>query len=85
MSHRRADVWLPAGEARCVPSRPCTRLWNCARYLAPIPPQGARVADFSIQSLPPLVPVPCVHWCAVQRPPASPPPPRRVHPPLAMP
>ncbi len=77
MSHRRADVWLPAEEARCVPSRRCDRVWTCGRYLAAIPAHGGVIADFA------LLPVPCPHWRAVERPPASAPAARRVHPPIS--
>lgn len=68
---RRADVWLPPEEPRCAPSRRCDRATTCARYLAELPRHGARVGDFSIQIMPTLIPLPCVQWRAVERPPAS--------------
>lgn len=82
--HRRADVWLPAAEPRCVPSQTCDRVWSCARFLAQIPAHGGAVADYSIQSMPVLVPTPCAQWRAVERQPASAAP-RRVHPPMGAP
>jgi len=82
MTHRDPHVFLPADVSRCRPSHECTRKSTCARYLATIPPQGASMADFSLNVNPFNS---CTMWisAATSRLGPSPGPGRRrVHPPL---
>jgi hypothetical protein len=79
---RDPRVWLAADVARCEPSaQPQCQRSCCARYLAPLPPQGASLADFNIDRS--FYSLPCGHWLsAEQARPVAVAPPRPVHPPL---
>lgn len=79
---RDPSVWLAADVARCEPSAmPTCGRGNCARYLAPLPAQGASLADFNIDRA--FYSLACAYWLsAAQARPVPAVPVRRVHPPL---
>lgn len=72
---------LPADIARCRPGGVCKSQDRCARFLAPLPAQGATVQDFLTAG-----PVYGHLWgdCQMRIPPGDyrPKPERRVHPPF---
>lgn len=81
---RDPRVWLAADVTRCEPSPlPICPRDTCARYLAPLPPQGGSVADFNLPAATLPMVLGCGKWLSAQdaRMPA-PAPQRRVHPPL---
>jgi hypothetical protein len=79
---RDPRVWLAADVARCEPrALPACRRDTCARYLAPLPAQGASLADFNLERS--AYSLPCGYWIsAASAHPVPVAPPRRVHPPL---
>lgn len=82
MTHRRSNVYLSHAEPRCEPSQ-CDRKDTCARYLAPLPPSNATIADFSINILGvPLRNMPCDKWVSSENKPLQPPPVIRRHTPI---
>ena len=46
-TQRTESVYLPPEEERCEPHQPCLKKWSCARFLAKLPPSGAKMADHS--------------------------------------
>lgn len=82
MTHRSDRVYLHAFNPRCDPSKVCLQKLNCARYMAALPPSGAKLVDASVlQSLWPvcLAMLP-INYLTRPRAPDAPGP--RVHPPL---
>lgn len=79
---RDPRVWLAAAEPRCEPSAlPACDRYTCARYLAPLPPSGATLADFNVNRA--FYSLACGHWLSAdQARPVPAAPVRRVHPPL---
>lgn len=86
MTHRQNNVYLSAQEARCEPSGTCDRKGTCARYLAPLPPSGAKIEDFNRSpiGLDWWRPA-CDKWVSAQNKPLQQPPVIRRHPPLGTP
>lgn len=74
MTHRTDRICLAPTEARCEPRNGCTIKDSCARYLAALPPSGAKLADFSL--------IGCVSYLSVADAAVQKPEGRKVHPPL---
>lgn len=74
MTHRSDRVYLDPNEARCEPRNGCQIKDNCARYLAALPPAGAKLADFSL--------IGCVSYLSVSDAASKKPEARKVHPPI---
>lgn len=80
--NRTDTVPLPPSEPRCEPSKPCVVRHRCARAIAALPKQFAKLEDFSLGVSGGTVLCAGYLDAAVIRKAAMPAAPRRVHPPM---